>query len=100
MLYLLDANVIITAKDSYYAIDQIPEFWEWLVHQGEAGNTKKPPEILDEVRPGTDKDDTFYQWRKDKATVEALLLVEEVDQALVQRGARGGLCARSQGPGA
>jgi Domain of unknown function (DUF4411) len=85
MLYLLDANVIITAKDSYYAIDQVPEFWEWLVHQGEAGNVKVPSEILDEVSPGADKNDLFYQWRKDKATVAALLLAEEVDQVQVQR---------------
>jgi hypothetical protein len=85
MLYFLDANVIITAKDSYYAIDQVPEFWDWLGHQAEAGNIKMPPEILDEVSPGTDKDDPFYQWRKDKAIIEALLLLEEVGEALVQR---------------
>jgi Domain of unknown function (DUF4411) len=85
MLYLLDANVIITAKDGYYAIDQVPEFWEWLGHQADAGNIKMPREILDEVNSGTDKNDPFYQWRKDKATIEALLLVEEVDQALVQQ---------------
>ncbi len=85
MLHLLDANVIITAKDSYYAIDQVPEFWEWLVHQGKAGNIKIPSEILDEISPGPDKQNLFYQWRKDNATIEALLLAEEVDQALVQR---------------
>ncbi len=85
ILYLLDANVIITAKDSYYAIDQVPEFWEWLVHQAEVGNIKMPLETLDEVSPGSDKNDAFYKWRKDKTNVDALLLDEEVDQALVQR---------------
>lgn len=30
MLYLLDANVLIAAKNSYYAFDRVPEFWEWL----------------------------------------------------------------------
>jgi hypothetical protein len=34
MLYLLDANVLITAHNTYYAIDQVPEFWEWIAHQG------------------------------------------------------------------
>jgi Domain of unknown function (DUF4411) len=85
MLYLLDANVIITAKDSYYAIDQVPEFWEWLIHHAEAGRIKMPSEILDEVNPGNDKNDPFYEWRRDKANVDALLLVEDVDQALLQR---------------
>jgi hypothetical protein len=83
MLYLLDANVIITAKDSYYAIDQVPEFWAWLVHQGANGVIKLPRETFEEVSPGGDKEDAFYKWRKDKATAAALLLAEEADPAKV-----------------
>lgn len=30
MLYLLDANELITAHNLYYPIDVVPEFWEWL----------------------------------------------------------------------
>jgi Domain of unknown function (DUF4411) len=30
MLYLLDANVLITARNRYYPIDTVPEFWSWL----------------------------------------------------------------------
>ncbi|MBI3208790.1 MAG: DUF4411 family protein [Candidatus Solibacter usitatus] len=37
MLYLLDANILITAHKSYYPLDQVPEFWSWLKHQAEAG---------------------------------------------------------------
>ena len=36
MKHLLDANVFITAKNSYYAFDIVPVFWEWL--EAEAGN--------------------------------------------------------------
>jgi hypothetical protein len=43
-----------------------------------------PQEILDEVSPGRDKDDSFYQWRKDKANIETLLVDEEIDQTLAQ----------------
>ena len=32
-MYLLDANVLITAHNNYYAIDQVPEYWGWLVDQ-------------------------------------------------------------------
>ncbi len=35
MLYLLDANTLIDAKRDYYPIERIPEFWDWLIHQGE-----------------------------------------------------------------
>lgn len=30
MLYLLDANVLITANNSYYEIGRVDEFWDWL----------------------------------------------------------------------
>jgi hypothetical protein len=85
VLYLLDANVIITAKDSYYAIDQVPQFWTWLIHQGGNGALKIPQEIFDEVKPGSDKTHPFFAWRRDKVTSQALLLDEEVDITLVQR---------------
>ena len=34
MLYLLDANILITAANTYYGISRVPEFWSWLQHQG------------------------------------------------------------------
>jgi Domain of unknown function (DUF4411) len=85
MLYLLDANVIITAKDSYYAMDQVPQFWEWLVHHGKRGNLKIPRELLGEVNEGSDKLHPFYAWRKDKLHIDSLQLNEEVDTKILQR---------------
>ena len=38
MLYLLDANVLITANLSYYPLDQVPEFWGWIQHQAQSGS--------------------------------------------------------------
>ncbi len=52
MLYLFDANVLITASNTYYPIDQIPEFWAWIQHQGKLGNIKVPIEILEEILVG------------------------------------------------
>lgn len=31
MLYLLDANILITAANTYYGISQVPEFWSWCI---------------------------------------------------------------------
>jgi hypothetical protein len=84
MLYLIDANSIIDAKDLYYVIDRVPEFWDWLLHHGEAGHIKIPPEIFDEISPGNDKNDPFYLWRKDPATAKALLLDGDVAMMTVQ----------------
>lgn len=85
MLYLVDASSIIDAKDLYYVIDRVPEFWEWLVHHGEAGRIQIPAEIFDEISPGNDKTDPFYVWRKDSATSQALVLDEEVEPKQVRR---------------
>ena len=48
-LYLLDANVLINAKNFYYAFDQVPEFWEWLVDQGVRGKVKSRWEFSEKL---------------------------------------------------
>lgn len=76
MLYLLDANVFITAKNTYYPIDRVPEFWEWLIYQGEQGNVKIVQEVYDEIHGG--KDDLSL-WAKEDEVLNALLLDEDAD---------------------
>ena len=82
MIYLLDANVLIDANRDYYPIDRVPEFWAWLVHQGEADSVKIPLEIYEEVKDGNDQ---FAQWAKADNTEAALLLGEAADPTLVSQ---------------
>jgi hypothetical protein len=84
MLYLLDANVLITANNNYYAIDQIPEFWEWIAHQGSNGLIKMPLEIIEEVKAGSKANDPLVEWITNDGNHDALLLKEDVDPVLVQ----------------
>ena len=53
MLYLLDANILIDADRDYYPIDRVPEFWEWLLVNANAGRLKVPLEVYEEVVAGT-----------------------------------------------
>ncbi len=85
MLYLLDANVLITASSSYYPIDQVPEFWSWLQHHGTFGQIKIPLEIMEEIQAGRRDNDLLIDWISDADNVGALLLTEDVDADLVQR---------------
>lgn len=85
MLYLLDANVLITANSSYYPIDQVPEFWSWLLHQCGSGFVKIPLEIMEELRAGRKENDLLIDWLSETGNEEALTLDESVDVALVQR---------------
>ena len=83
MLYLLDANILITAHSSYYPIDQVPEFWSWLQHQAASGYVKIPLEVMEEVLEG--RNDPLLDWISHDENKDALLLGETVDGALVQR---------------
>ena len=84
MLYLLDANVLITANSLYYPIDQVPEFWSWLQHQATSGHVKIPIEILEEVLAGR-PDEPLIDWLSVDENRIALELDEAADTNLVQR---------------
>lgn len=85
MLYLLDANVVITASNSYYPVDSVPEFWAWLVYRCSVDNIAMPIETFEEVRDGGDdvEQDLLFGWVQ--ANKDALLLDEEASPALVRR---------------
>jgi hypothetical protein len=82
VLYLLDANVLITAHNSYYPIDRVPEFWGWLAHVCSEEHAKVPIELYEEI---TDGNDALADWARDGDNRSALLLDEVVDVALVSR---------------
>jgi hypothetical protein len=84
-MYLIDANVLITAKNTYYPLQNIPQFWDWLIVQGEACSIKMPREIYDEVSGGTDD---LADWIKSEDAKDALLLDEDADPAFVQQALR------------
>lgn len=81
MLYLLDANVLMNANRDYYSISRVPEFWDWLIYNGNVGNIKIPEEIYDEI---TDGNDDLSHWAKLPQTKKALLFEEEIDTETVQ----------------
>lgn len=81
MLYLLDANTLITAHNTWYGQNRVPEFWRWLLHHGEAGTVKMPAEIYAEVEGGNDM---LADWMRDKTTKNALQLGETAAPDAVQ----------------
>lgn len=65
MLYLLDANVFIEAKNRYYAFDLVPAFWSWMDAVA-AQNVRTITLVRDEIMV---KDDPLGDWmraRKDE----------------------------------
>lgn len=92
-MYLIDANDLITAKNTYYPLEHIPQFWEWLIAQGDAKKIKMPREIYEEVSGGSDD---LADWIKGEDVKDSLLLDEDADPALVQQALREGY--QSQDP--
>jgi hypothetical protein len=76
MIYLLDANVLITAASSFYKFSRVPEYWQWIRHHAERGNLKMPAEIHAEIAKGNDE---LAKWVREKRCKEALLLNESAD---------------------
>lgn len=87
MLYLLDTSVLIDAKNKYYPLERIPQFWNWLVHQSLAGRVKLPPQVIGEILGPVDTDeepvDPLAEWVKSNRTV--LELTEEVSSDSLTR---------------
>lgn len=74
MLFLLDTDVLIEAKNQYYPIDRVPQFWVWILHNATHEHIKIPIKVIDEILRGNDE---LTQWvRSNRAILE---LDEEVD---------------------
>ena len=82
MLYLLDANVLMTAHAAYYPIDRVPQFWEWIIDNAKHHRIKIPYEILGELEAGK-KEGELFKWIK--TNKKTLLLDEDVDILFVHK---------------
>jgi len=56
MLYLLDTNVFIQAKNPHYGLDFCPAFWDWLIDQNRRGHVHSiEKKVGDELAAGNDE---------------------------------------------
>jgi hypothetical protein len=85
VLYLLDANILISAANTYYGISQVPEFWTWLLHQAESSVIKIPLEMYEEVIEGRKQGDELLGWIKNDVHRAALVFDEPCRIELVRR---------------
>jgi hypothetical protein len=86
-MHLIDANILITAHNTYYPTNRIPEFWSWVLNKAEAGLFKMPLEMIEEVQGGTGdaEKDLLFDWLKQDGVVDTLRLDEDVDPDHLQQ---------------
>lgn len=80
MLYLLDANILITSANGLYQLDRVPQFWDWLREMGRDGRIAIPLEIWEEFKDGND---LLGEWGRSKVVRDALILQEEAQPHIV-----------------
>lgn len=60
-MFLVDANVLIEAKNRYYAFDIAPGFWQWLERIHREGRVCSIEAVYEEVVRG---DDELAEWSR------------------------------------
>ncbi|QQM67411.1 DUF4411 family protein [Actinomyces weissii] len=75
-MYLLDANVLIDAKNRYYAFDIAPGFWAWLDGVLVGGRACSIKAVYDELVLGNDE---LSKWARDHKS-----FFKPVDQHVVR----------------
>lgn len=83
MLYLLDADTLITSSNKIYKMSRFMPFWMWLLEMATKGSLKIPHEQFDEIAAGNKKDDPLVNWLTQKEVSSAMVLDEEVDSKLL-----------------
>ena len=76
MLYLLDASVLIDANNTFYKMDRVPQYWDWLLQRANQNLLKIPYEIMLEIEAGATRDN-LARWIKQNRS--SLILDENVD---------------------
>jgi len=76
MAYLLDANVFIAAKNSHYALDFCPAFWDWLIVAHARDVVFSVEKVGDEIRA---VDDDLAAWSQNLP--DAFFLVPDTSVA-------------------
>lgn len=77
-VYLLDSDVFITAKNTYYAFDIYPGFWKGLLHQHQQGKVFSVSRVRGELLAGRKTED-LVQWVANEVPDSFFLEVEQGD---------------------
>jgi Domain of unknown function (DUF4411) len=76
-IYVLDADVFITAKNTYYAFDICPGFWAGILRMHKNGSAFSVSRVRNELLAGT-KTENLVQWVRNQLP-EAFFLEVETD---------------------
>lgn len=80
MIYLIDENMLITAKNQYYKFEQVHEYWEWLLDLENNDKIKIPIECYNKMSAGSDE---LAKWLRKHH--DPLIYKSELPHAILQK---------------
>ncbi len=81
MVYLLDANIFIQAKNLHYGMDFCPAFWDWIIKSNAKKKLFSIEKVEDELKA---IEDDLSKWAKKRGNIFFLKPDELVLQALAE----------------
>ena len=84
--YLIDSDVLITAKNRYYAFPICPGFWDGILHSHSVGHVHSIDKVRTELLPSSRDDDDLALWVRRSVPAEFFLSskIEEIESALAE----------------
>ncbi|GAA1474509.1 DUF4411 family protein [Corynebacterium felinum] len=79
-MYLIDANVLMTAADTHYPEDVVPSFWLQILDLLNSGEAKIPQAVYNELIAYQQK--WLFQWVKNNVISDKHVLTEDLNQIL------------------
>ena len=76
--YVLDSDVLISAKNQYYSFDICPGFWDSLIQHHQAGHVHSLDRVRQELLAGRDDDDLVH-WVKSIVPSEFFLGTQDAE---------------------
>lgn len=71
MIYLLDANSFIQAKNFHYRMNVVPGFWDWLLKQHENIFIQSIDHVYAELTKSSSNPDQLHVWAKNNKDIFA-----------------------------
>jgi len=81
MIYLLDANTLIEAKNRYYGMTICPGYWSWILRSNGQGVVASIETVGDELKRGNDE---LALWAKHNAALFLPVSGAAIQAAFVQ----------------
>ena len=81
MIYLLDANTLIEAKNRYYGMHICPGYWAWVLHTHGQGVLASIESVGDELKRGNDE---LALWAKQNKALFLAVSDEATQTAFTQ----------------